>query len=727
MFIGWVTKVDTVYKTIEQNTLDSDFNIYEDQNLIIVNKPGRKSLIEAINSFVLANTEIINIYNSIKNSVSDIVKASIEPLWIQLTDKINNMTLQSYSKNLDSYKEMVELYINIILMSQIHRIFTPRSNQPIRSIIGYFYAIKERLTREFYEVIETDIEDIKHVYKSVIKSLQSLNFDIIFYQETNPDAGKDFIHFFNNDFNKVQAFIGKISQDKQYQETRAQFIEAFIEKLIDVTNIIPTTINSEAPFVVFLRIVLTAIFFISNYQIKQEHFDSLKTNLSNFIPRLTEVIASPGKYSFDANLNSTLEGQLIVLVNKCCKTLASLESKDKHTLSKAYGVEPVKLAATATGAITPPIASDVFKTTANDKIGIEATFFTLLMFYASYDFSIDALIVEKFKSKFVEKKFEIKPFLLFDSGEFDIIKRIKDKGSDFDPHVFDLEKESLQLFHVGSIGSLWDYANGKLTILLYNMLQNPSYKELLKRKYDSNKLFLFECINALKHFKAHILQPGKSSTITFAMSTLKAIEILLVKLSFILNAFESKFIAADSVIFQVTINGMPANYTINSPYEVTSLTISSGSPSLTPRTAADADAVRLEAEAVAATADAKRLADEARIAAKDVGLETPPLTARGAPEVVGGGTTDLTGHDDTHAYRVATPDYLPLYHKKTENDDHTRQMHTTEIKLPIISTKSSKTQSKERGTKKEPSVRRKKKASSRYTNKIKKILTRVFR
>ena len=732
MFIKSATKLDKVYKSIDETTRNTHFNI---KDVEARDTDGKESIRLTIESLVLANTEIIDIYKSIKDSVSETVKINIEPIWIDLTNLIHDIAINRPDTGLDFYKQLVQLYINTILMSQMHRQFDTGSTYPIYSIILYFYEMIVGYTHEFYEprvMAEFNAEQ-QFIYSAVLESLHTILQYIIFFQTTNNHDPRGNIHFFNNDFKRVQAFIKKLPLDKVYQTTLHAFIEAFIEKLIEVTAD-ASALNKGSP-IFFLNIMLTAIFFISNYKIQEAKFNALKENLKKINLRLEIPLAA----------RVTKETILVTLVKKCCTQLEPLAFATINTLSRAYGVNPVNLVDTSIGvatAATPPpphrpataTTSSVFIISAQDKIDIEATFFTLLMFYASYDFSIDKLIVEKFRSKFVENKFEIKPFLLFDSGEFDIIKKIKTKGSDFDPHVFDLEKESLQLFHVGSIGSLWDYANGKLTILLYNMLQISSYKELLKRKYNSNKLFLFECINALKHFKAHILQPGKSSTITFAMSTLKAIEILLVKLSFILNAFESKFIAADSVIFQVTINGMPANYTINSPYEVTSLTISSGSPSLTPRTAADADAVRLEAEAVrleaeavAATADAKRLADEARIAAKDVGLETPPLTARGAPEVVGGGTTDLTGHDDTHAYRVATPDYLPLYHKKTENDDHTRQMHTTEIKLPIISTKSSKTQSKERGTKKEPSVRRKKKASSRYTNKIKKILTRVFR
>ena len=739
MFIKSATKLDKVYKSIDETTRNTHFNI---KDVEARDTDGKESIRLTIESLVLANTEIIDIYKSIKDSVSETVKINIEPIWIDLTNLIHDIAINRPDTGLDFYKQLVQLYINTILMSQMHRQFDTGSTYPIYSIILYFYEMIVGYTHEFYEprvMAEFNAEQ-QFIYSAVLESLHTILQYIIFFQTTNNHDPRGNIHFFNNDFKRVQAFIKKLPLDKVYQTTLHAFIEAFIEKLIEVTAD-ASALNKGSP-IFFLNIMLTAIFFISNYKIQEAKFNALKENLKKINLRLEIPLAA----------RVTKETILVTLVKKCCTQLEPLAFATINTLSRAYGVNPVNLVDTSIGvatAATPPpphrpataTTSSVFIISAQDKIDIEATFFTLLMFYASYDFSIDKLIVEKFRSKFVENKFEIKPFLLFDSGEFDIIKKIKTKGSDFDPHVFDLEKESLQLFHVGSIGSLWDYANGKLTILLYNMLQISSYKELLKRKYNSNKLFLFECINALKHFKAHILQPGKSSTITFAMSTLKAIEILLVKLSFILNAFESKFIAADSVIFQVTINGMPANYTINSPYEVTSLTISSGSPSLTPRTAADADAVRLEAEAVRleaeavrleaeavdATADAKRLADEARIAAKDVGLETPPLTARGAPEVVGGGTTDLTGHDDTHAYRVATPDYLPLYHKKTENDDHTRQMHTTEIKLPIISTKSSKTQSKERGTKKEPSVRRKKKASSRYTNKIKKILTRVFR
>ena len=732
MFIKSATKLDKVYKSIDETTRNTHFNI---KDVEARDTDGKESIRLTIESLVLANTEIIDIYKSIKDSVSETVKINIEPIWIDLTNLIHDIAINRPDTGLDFYKQLVQLYINTILMSQMHRQFDTGSTYPIYSIILYFYEMIVGYTHEFYEprvMAEFNAEQ-QFIYSAVLESLHTILQYIIFFQTTNNHDPRGNIHFFNNDFKRVQAFIKKLPLDKVYQTTLHAFIEAFIEKLIEVTAD-ASALNKGSP-IFFLNIMLTAIFFISNYKIQEAKFNALKENLKKINLRLEIPLAA----------RVTKETILVTLVKKCCTQLEPLAFATINTLSRAYGVNPVNLVDTSIGvatAATPPpphrpataTTSSVFIISAQDKIDIEATFFTLLMFYASYDFSIDALIVDKFKSKFSGKKFEIKPFLLFDSGEFDIIKKIKDKGSDLDPHVFDLEKESLQLFHVGSIGSLWDYANGKLTILLYNMLQNPSYKELLKRKYDSNKLFLFECINALKHFKAHILQPGKSSTITFAMSTLKAIEILLVKLSFILNAFESKFIAADSVIFQVTINGATTNYTINSPYEVTSLTISSGSPSLTPRTAADADAVRLEAEAVrleaeavAATADAKRLADEARIAAKDVGLETPPLTARGAPEVVGGGTTDLTGHDDTHAYRVATPDYLPLYHKKTENDDHARQMHTTEIKLPIVPTKSNKTQSKERGTKKEPSVRRKKRASSRYTNKIKKILTRVFR
>ena len=167
-----------------------------------------------------------------------------------------------------------------------------------------------------------------------------------------------------------------------------------------------------------------------------------------------------------------------------------------------------------------------------DKLPRGANFFTLLIFYASYDFSIDAPIV----NKFIANKFDIKPFMLFSNDEFELYKKVHI----LDPYVFDLSNESLQLFHVGSIETEWDYANGKLTILLYNMLQDSSYKELFNTRYISNKLFLFDCINAIKQYRASIIQ--LSISIQYPLSTLKAIEILLIKLSYILNELDNKFL-----------------------------------------------------------------------------------------------------------------------------------------------------------------------------------------
>jgi len=700
-FIEYAKTLDRLLDSIEVNMRNSEFNVYKydyDKPLPEEQIPEIKIMVDAINPFLKNFKVLLDIEEN--KSILTITEANS---WIFTLPKIlkplEQMGKTYTSTNLEFYNDLIDLFISRILLAQADRVFDPKNLLPIINIRSMITVYTTFLAIKFD--INEENDDKKIVYDAVIGSLYSVLQNIIKNQldDWAPDSNRQ--QFFDNKATNVQAFIKTIPLNKSYKETRNIFIQEFIKLLIVETG--KAVEMNVMQFIVFSRIVLTAIFFISNYEISQANFNTLKINLLKFaaiafgawIGDTTTQITDLASASPEVN---TVLKKIIKLVNKCCAPLETLTYENKNTLSKTYGVDPIKSTTVdpGTGAITPPPSAS--GGILEDTIAIEATFFTLLIFYASYDFGINDDIVTKFGSKFKDKKFDIKPFLLFDSEEFDIIREMKIKDSDLDPHVFDLAKESLQLFHVGSIGSLWDYSNGKLTILLKNMSLVNMYNELFKRKYNSNKLFLFECINALKCFKAYILEP-KNSTIKFAMSTLKAIEILLVKLSFLLNsAFEPKFIPADSVVFTVTINKVETKYTINSPYEVTTHSTSSGGSSLlTARSAAEA---RAEAEAA--------------------GPRTPPPIRRGPPEVGVGGTTYLTGHDDARAYRMGSLDYLPLYHKKTENDDHVTRMHTTEIKLPIIPTKSSKTQSKERGTKKEPSVRRKKRASSRYTNKIKK-------
>ena len=733
-FICYVNSAEKLSRLITKEPW-AFFNPYIDNNTDL----RHTTMVAAVDILIQTITMLLDIYNSIDPTLlNDAIKTRIkENKWIVLIHKLGKRmyktTIADFPSESEFYKNFMEVQIYRILLVMANRnhfykfgvvdLMDPVTDQlpqgiviepPIDIIVDVAYVQVWKLIKILNTIEKTTKRGA--VYSYFIDSLNVIWVTVVFYYNEDRDAEEESQYplFFGDKCEIIKGVIKTIYEDKDKDKSCEDIFNLFITnfklKLKDILHQTPNNFESSVKLVIAVHDIT---FLISNYKIKNPELDELKSTLRNTLAEINKILENLTSF-MDRGVDRDNFILLVKNAKTFCEAIIELKIEKQNELSKAYEADPVNLIDTSIGVTTSttatptPIASSDFKTPANDKIDIEATFFTLLMFYASYDFSIDGLIVEKFKSKFVEKRFEIKPFLLFDSNEFDIIKKIREKGSDFDPHVFDLTKESLQLFHVGSIGSLWDYANGKLTILLYNMLKNSSYKELLKRKYNSNKLFLFECINALKHFKAHILQPGKSSTITFAMSTLKAIEILLVKLSFILNAFEQKFIAADSVIFQVTINGKTTNYTINSPYEVTSHAISSAARRST----------------VLPTLALEGLNASRRAETDDTNV--PPPTPRGDPSPRGG-TTDLTGHDDTHAYRVATPDYLPLYHKKTENDDHARRMHTTEIKLPIISTKSSKTQSKERGTKKEPSVRRKKKASSRYTNKIKKILTRVFR
>jgi len=204
-----------------------------------------------------------------------------------------------------------------------------------------------------------------------------------------------------------------------------------------------------------------------------------------------------------------------------------------------------------------------------DIKSIRPSFFMLLIYYAGYNFSIDLnSITSKFTKKFKGNSFDIISYIENEKERLYIEKY----STNIDPHKVNLDVETLELFYVGSIDSLWDYVNGKLTILIYNMLRHEDkadhYANLFKKRYASNKLFLLECIKELKQYKQYI----SNSDITyllFPVSTLKAIEILLVKLPYILHQIDVNYIPIESVSFDVTINNNTNTYTINSEYETT--------------------------------------------------------------------------------------------------------------------------------------------------------------
>lgn len=211
------------------------------------------------------------------------------------------------------------------------------------------------------------------------------------------------------------------------------------------------------------------------------------------------------------------------------------------------------------------------------------TFLMLLIFYAGYSFNIDKEhITSKFRNKFnqsVKKtSFQITPYVpISNTMETEYNNTVK---SSIKPEKVDLEVETLQVYHVASkIASLWDYVNSKLTILINNMLntndrtEKDRYKTLFKKKYSLNKLFLFECIDALKKYKVYILNPANITTIEFPMSTLKTLEILILKLSYIFSLLEPTFIPLETMSFDVIMNGKTLKYVINSELQATNISI----------------------------------------------------------------------------------------------------------------------------------------------------------
>jgi hypothetical protein len=212
------------------------------------------------------------------------------------------------------------------------------------------------------------------------------------------------------------------------------------------------------------------------------------------------------------------------------------------------------------------------------------TFLMLLIYYAGYSFNIDTPdITSKFRNKFTQSSnktsFPIKLYVPI-SHPNETKYNNKVTGA-IKPETVDLSIETLQVYHVGiKIASLWDYVNGKLTILISNMLNSnsdktvkDSYKNLFKKTYNSNKLFLFECISELKKYKEYILNSSNIQSIEFPMSTLKTLEILILKLSYILSVLEPTFIPIETMSFDVTINGKILKYVINSELQATNISI----------------------------------------------------------------------------------------------------------------------------------------------------------
>jgi hypothetical protein len=123
-----------------------------------------------------------------------------------------------------------------------------------------------------------------------------------------------------------------------------------------------------------------------------------------------------------------------------------------------------------------------------DIKSIRPSFFMLLIYYAGYNFSIEPnSITSKFTKKFKGKSFDIISYIENEKERLYIEKY----STNIDPHKVNLDVETLELFYVGSIDSLWDYVNGKLTILIYNMLRHEDkaqhYADLFKKRYASNK------------------------------------------------------------------------------------------------------------------------------------------------------------------------------------------------------------------------------------------------
>ena len=202
---------------------------------------------------------------------------------------------------------------------------------------------------------------------------------------------------------------------------------------------------------------------------------------------------------------------------------------------------------------------------------IRPSFFMLLIYYAGYNFDINPNdIAATFNKKFKDNSFDIISYIENEKERLYIEKY----STNIESHKVNVAVETLELFYVGSIDSLWDYVNGKLTILIYNMLHHEDrdkaqhYANLFKKRYASNKLFLLECIKELKQYKQYISN-SDITNLLFPVSTLKAIEILLVKLPYILQQIEPHYIPVESVSFDVTINSKTNTYTINSEYETT--------------------------------------------------------------------------------------------------------------------------------------------------------------
>ena len=214
--------------------------------------------------------------------------------------------------------------------------------------------------------------------------------------------------------------------------------------------------------------------------------------------------------------------------------------------------------------------------------GRRPTFLMLLIYYAGYNFKITKDdIIRKFRNKFSQSSngmsFEIKSYIQeADSLETKYNNKIR---STIKPTCVNLEVEELLVYHVGGkIESLWDYVNGKLTILINNMLNSKDqveYTRLFNKQYTSNSLFLFECISELKKYKEYIsnLNPENLKAIAYPMSTLKTLEILILKLSYILSILEPTFIPIETMSFDVTIDGKKLNYVINSELQATNIGI----------------------------------------------------------------------------------------------------------------------------------------------------------
>jgi hypothetical protein len=445
--------------------------------------------------------------------------------------------------------------------------------------LNYSFLIKNLFTFHEYRVGNNRLKNDQYVWKSKYNMLRLLTqpfllltFDMYYYNKNNTPLFRSNFDIMSRKSADPDLNIEAQNEVKRLNVTK-QIIDTKIRRLEEEKRNLESQFDQEKLKAMQRRLTLQ----LDNQTI---YHNTDPTAINKLYEADTELRQSLGK---QAKIKLDISGVIIELKEANAELVTTNERLDDITNTITKTIQRMDS--------DEDSERNKKKITLSDLLSIETfspnklpTFLMLLIYYAGYSFNIYTPdITSKFRNKFNQSSnktsFPIKLYVpIAHPNETKYNNKVT---GTIKPETVDLSIETLQVYHVGiKIASLWDYVNGKLTILISNMLNSNSdktvkdnYKNLFKKTYNSNKLFLFECISELKKYKEYILNSSNIQSIEFPMSTLKTLEILILKLSYILSVLEPTFIPIETMSFDVTMNGKILKYVINSELQATNISI----------------------------------------------------------------------------------------------------------------------------------------------------------